>query len=53
MGSTIDDELPPVPRLPAAAACRDSDRLQVVAGADIDPATSARRSRRAGGSALL
>lgn len=39
MGSTIDDELPPgSPAYSIAAACRESARLQVIAGADIDPA---------------
>jgi predicted dehydrogenase len=39
MGSTIDDELPAgSPAYSIAAACRGSDRLEVVAGADIDPA---------------
>lgn len=39
MGSTIDDELPAgSPPYSIAAACRASERLTVVAGADIDPA---------------
>jgi len=39
MGSTIDDELPAgSPAYSIAAACRASQRLQVVAGADIDVA---------------
>lgn len=38
MGSTIDDELPPgSPAYSIAAACRESTRLEVVTGADIDP----------------
>lgn len=37
MGSTIDDETPPgAPSYSVAAASQESDRLQVVAGADID-----------------
>ncbi|MCB0105073.1 MAG: Gfo/Idh/MocA family oxidoreductase, partial [Caldilineaceae bacterium] len=39
MGSTIDDELPAgSPPYSIAAACRASDRLEVVTGADIDAA---------------
>lgn len=39
MGSTIDDELPAgSPAYSISAAVKGSDRLQVVAGADIDPA---------------
>jgi len=39
MGSTIDDEFPAgSPPYSVAAACKASDRLEVVAGADIDPA---------------
>lgn len=39
MGSTIDNEMPPgSPAVSIASACRASDRLEVVAGADIDPA---------------
>jgi predicted dehydrogenase len=39
MGSTIDDELPAgSPPYSIASACRASERLQVVAGADVDPA---------------
>lgn len=37
MGSTIDDEMPSgAPPYSIAAACRASDRLEIVAGADID-----------------
>ncbi|MBV7338252.1 Gfo/Idh/MocA family oxidoreductase [Chloroflexi bacterium TSY] len=37
MGSTIDDEMPTdAPPYSVAAACRASERLEVVAGADID-----------------
>src|SRR5262245_32824077 len=39
MGSTIDDELAPgSPPYSVTSAVRASERLQVVAGADIDPA---------------
>lgn len=39
MGSTIDDEMAAgAPAYSVAAACRASQRLEVVAGADIDPA---------------
>jgi predicted dehydrogenase len=39
MGSTIDDERPTgSPAVSIAAACHASQRLEVVAGADIDPA---------------
>ncbi|MCC6455492.1 MAG: Gfo/Idh/MocA family oxidoreductase [Caldilineaceae bacterium] len=39
MGSTIDDELAPgSPAYSVTSAVRESDRLEVVAGADIDPA---------------
>ena len=39
MGSTIDDELPAgSPAYSVSAAVKQSDRLQLVAGADIDPA---------------
>lgn len=39
MGSTIDDEMPAgTPPYSIAAACAASDRLEVVAGADTDPA---------------
>lgn len=38
MGSTIDDETPPdAPSYSVAAACAESDRLEVIAGADIEP----------------
>lgn len=37
MGSTIDDEHPQLSPYSIAAACQASERLQVVAGADIDP----------------
>ena len=37
MGSTIDDEHPSNAPYSIAAACQASERLQVVAGADIDP----------------
>ena len=36
MGSTIDDEQPDSPPISVASACKASDRLEVVAGADID-----------------
>lgn len=53
MGSTIDDELPPgSPAYSIAAACRDSARLHVVAGADIDPAKRTAFQERWGVSAL-
>ena len=39
MGSTLDDELPAgSPAYSIASACKASDRLEVVTGADIDPA---------------
>ena len=42
MASTIDREMPPgTPPYSVAAACAASDRLRVVAGADIDPAKRA------------
>ena len=38
MGSTIDDELPAgSPPYSVAAACRASERLEIIAGADTDP----------------
>lgn len=39
MGSTIDDEFPGAPFLPysVAAACRAHPKIELVAGADIDP----------------
>jgi predicted dehydrogenase len=53
MGSTIDDELPPgSPAYSVAAACRDSARLEVVAGADIDSAKRTAFQERWGVSAL-
>ncbi|MBX3011418.1 MAG: Gfo/Idh/MocA family oxidoreductase [Caldilineaceae bacterium] len=53
MGSTIDDEMAPgSPPYSIAAACRDSERLEVVAGADIDPAKRAAFQARWGVSAL-
>lgn len=49
MGSTIDDEFPDTrPPYAVAAACRASDRLEVVAGADIDPGKRAAFSERWG-----
>lgn len=39
MGSTIDDEMPPgSPPYAIAKACQASERLQIIAGADVDPA---------------
>ena len=53
MGSTIDDEFPPgSPAVSVAAACSASQRLQVIAGADIDPAKRAAFQTRWGVSAL-
>lgn len=53
MGSTIDDELPAgSPPYSIAAACRASERLTVVAGADIDPARRQAFRERWGVSAL-
>ena len=53
MGSTIDDEFTDArPPYSVAAACRASDRLQVVAGADIDAAKRAAFTERWGVAAL-
>lgn len=53
MGSTIDDELPPgSPAYSIAAACRESARLEVVTGADIDPAKRTAFQNRWGVTAL-
>ena len=53
MGSTIDDELPPgSPAYSIAAACRESTRLEVVTGADIDPAKRMAYQNRWGVTAL-
>ncbi|MEX1020391.1 MAG: Gfo/Idh/MocA family oxidoreductase [Litorilinea sp.] len=53
MGSTIDDELPAdSPPYSVSAACAASDRLQVVAGADIDAAKRAAYAERWGVTAL-
>jgi predicted dehydrogenase len=53
MGSTIDNELPAgSPAYSVAAACHASDRLEVVAGADIDPAKQAAFRERWGVAAL-
>lgn len=53
MGSTIDDEFPAgSPAVSLAAACSASQRLQVVAGADIDPAKRAAFQARWGVNAL-
>ena len=53
MGSTIDDEFPDrSPPYSVAASCRASDRLQVVAGADIDADKRAVFGERWGVSAL-
>lgn len=53
MGSTIDDEFPDrSPPYSVAASCRASDRLQVVAGADIDPEKRSAFGQRWGVSAL-
>lgn len=49
MGSTIDDEFPDrSPPYSVAASCKASERLQVVTGADIDPAKRAAFSERWG-----
>ena len=53
MGSTIDDEFPDrSPPYSVAASCRASDRLQVVAGADIDAGKRAAFAERWGVGAL-
>lgn len=53
MGSTIDNELPAgSPPYSVAAACAASDRLQVVAGADIDSAKRQAFGERWGVTAL-
>lgn len=53
MGSTIDDEFPErSPPYSVAASCKASDRLQVVAGADIDADKRAAFSERWGVDAL-
>ncbi|MEZ4866622.1 MAG: Gfo/Idh/MocA family oxidoreductase [Caldilineaceae bacterium] len=53
MGSTIDDEMAPgAPAYSVAAACQASDRLEVVAGADIDPAKCTAFQERWGVTAL-
>ena len=53
MGSTIDTEMAPgSPAYSVAAACRASDRLAVVAGADPDPAKRAAFQERWGVDAL-
>lgn len=53
MGSTIDDEFPErAPPYSVAASCLASDRLQVVAGADIDAAKRADFAERWGVDAL-
>ena len=53
MGSTIDDEFPPgSPAYSIAGACRASQRLEVIAGADIDPAKRAAFQARWGVTAL-
>jgi predicted dehydrogenase len=53
MGSTIDDELAAgSPAYSVAAACHASDRLEVVAGADIDAAKRAAFQARWGVAAL-
>jgi predicted dehydrogenase len=53
MGSTIDDELPAgSPPYSIAAACRASERLRVVTGADIDPAKRKAFQERWGVTAL-
>ena len=53
MGSTIDDELPAdSPAYSVTAAAKASDRLEVVAGADIDPAKRAAYQARWGVNAL-
>lgn len=53
MGSTIDNELPAgSPPYSVSAACAASDRLEIVAGADIDPAKRAAYAERWGVNAL-
>ncbi len=53
MGSTIDDEFPDrSPPYSVAASCQASDRLRVVAGADIDAAKRAAFAQRWGVDAL-
>ncbi len=53
MGSTIDDEFPDrSPPYSVAASCQASDRLHVVAGADIDASKRAAFSQRWGVDAL-
>ena len=53
MGSTIDNEMPAgSPPYSVSAACAASDRLEVVAGADIDPAKRAAYADRWGVCAL-
>lgn len=53
MGSTIDDEMAPgSPAYSVSAAVKASDRLEVVAGADIDPAKREAYQARWGVSAL-
>lgn len=53
MGSTIDDEMAPgSPAYSVAAACRASQRLELIAGADIDPTKRAAFQTRWGVSAL-
>ena len=53
MGSTIDDEFPDrSPPYSVAASCKASERLQVVAGADIDASKRAAFSERWGVDAL-
>jgi predicted dehydrogenase len=53
MGSTIDDEFPDrSPPYSVAASCRASNRLQVVAGADIEAVKRAAFAERWGVSAL-
>ncbi len=53
MGSTIDTEMAPgSPAYSVAAACRASDRLEIVAGADTDPAKRTAFQERWGINAL-
>ena len=53
MGSTIDDELPAgSPAYSVTSAVKASDKLEVVAGADIDPAKRAAYQERWGVNAL-
>jgi predicted dehydrogenase len=53
MGSTIDDEFPDrLPPYSVSAACVASDRLEIVAGADIDPAKRTAYAERWGVQAL-